>query len=926
MKHVKLFVALFAMLALGVTNAWAVETITLDSLGAKLSSTSNTELSTTVVGDYTLNYLQGKKQGNAILLAKEKGSFISNKTPIPGAIQSVTVYINNGASGKTTYHCAFSTTECTSQYVTGSTAENISGGNNHTYTCSVENASYFCVSLGNSNNGQVLKLVIEYTPASTGGDVIVKTLKSIAVKGMTTDYETGDIFRFDGTCTATYGVTKNDVPQEDETKEVTPTSVSTPDMSTAGEKEVTVTYTENEVTVTTTYTINVTENVITAGKYALALNNTFFGTTAAANVPAFPTSAKQDNITVTLNGGGTKTRTDADCIRMYKSNTLTFSVPEGYAINSIVLTAGGDWNGSISVNIGTYTDSTKTWAGSAQEVEFSFGAQNRIANATVTYAEAGGTPVEPGEPETPVEPEGPENLGAKTIAEFLALKNTTDTCVLTGVVANIANTTYGNFDLVDATGSVYVYGLLTAAGVSQQFASMDIVAGDTLTVKAIYNEHNSRPQAKNAIYVSHRKTATPIVPENLGAKTIAEFLALKNTTDTCVLTGVVANITNTTYGNFDLVDATGSVYVYGLLTAAGESQQFASMDIAAGDTLTVKAIYNEHNSNPQAKNAIYVSHSKLVLTVAVTSENGTVDGLADGGKYVRGAEATLTATPADGYKFACWTSGEDTVSTENPYTFTVTANVALVANFKEVVTETVYFVNNKGWDNVYVYAWTPVPNAEWPGVAATKEAEQICGYDVYSYTAEAGAYANVIFNNGNDHKTANLDWTAGKYYVQNGWYTREEAEALLAGPDIPSVITYVLRGVGGDWTVGIALTVNPDNENEYVLLGQDIAKGDAVKVVTLTDGVATAWCGNVDEYSVAHNFDDAGNIVLAPGKYNFYFKVNEDLIYIAAVKPGPATALEDIAVEGKAVKAIINGQLIIIKNGVQYNAQGQVIK
>ncbi len=41
---------------------------------------------------------------------------------------------------------------------------------------------------------------------------------------------------------------------------------------------------------------------------------------------------------------------------------------------------------------------------------------------------------------------------------------------------------------------------------------------------------------------------------------------------------------------------------------------------------------------------------------------------------------------------------------------------------------------------------------------------------------------------------------------------------------------------------------------------------------------------------------------------------------------GPATALENIAVEGKAVKAIINGQLIIIKNGVQYNAQGQVVK
>jgi uncharacterized repeat protein (TIGR02543 family) len=41
---------------------------------------------------------------------------------------------------------------------------------------------------------------------------------------------------------------------------------------------------------------------------------------------------------------------------------------------------------------------------------------------------------------------------------------------------------------------------------------------------------------------------------------------------------------------------------------------------------------------------------------------------------------------------------------------------------------------------------------------------------------------------------------------------------------------------------------------------------------------------------------------------------------------GPTTALDNIDVEGKAVKTIINGQLIIIKNGVQYNALGQVIK
>lgn len=38
------------------------------------------------------------------------------------------------------------------------------------------------------------------------------------------------------------------------------------------------------------------------------------------------------------------------------------------------------------------------------------------------------------------------------------------------------------------------------------------------------------------------------------------------------------------------------------------------------------------------------------------------------------------------------------------------------------------------------------------------------------------------------------------------------------------------------------------------------------------------------------------------------------------------TALEDIVVEGQAAKAMYNGQLIIIRNGVRYNAQGAVVE
>ena len=38
------------------------------------------------------------------------------------------------------------------------------------------------------------------------------------------------------------------------------------------------------------------------------------------------------------------------------------------------------------------------------------------------------------------------------------------------------------------------------------------------------------------------------------------------------------------------------------------------------------------------------------------------------------------------------------------------------------------------------------------------------------------------------------------------------------------------------------------------------------------------------------------------------------------------TALENLDTTVAPAKAIVNGQLVIIKNGVQYNAQGQVVK
>ena len=158
--------------------------------------------------------------------------------------------------------------------------------------------------------------------------------------------------------------------------------------------------------------------------------------------------------------------------------------------------------------------------------------------------------------------------------------------------------------------------------------------GDKVKVTGKLTKYNSTPEfAAGCTYAILQSSAAP---ENLGPKTIAEFLALKNVKDTCILTGVVDSIKNDQYGNLYISDATGSVYVYGVLTAAGESKKFNTLNVDVTDTLTIKAVYGEHQGTPQVPNAIFVSVVKgpgielepitvaeaLEIAAALTPEKG----------------------------------------------------------------------------------------------------------------------------------------------------------------------------------------------------------------------------------------------------------------------------------------------------------------
>ena len=227
--------------------------------------------------------------------------------------------------------------------------------------------------------------------SSGGGDVIVKTLKSIAVTGQTTSYDQFESFSFDGTCTATYSVTKNDAPQDDEYKVVTPTSVSSPDMTTTGEKEVTVSFTDGDVTKTAKYNITVNAHEVTPGKYDdILIANALWGTsytssTTSTTANALDLNGSTHDIQISLtNGTSTYMYITDEQTRAYAGYTLTFAVPTGYNITKITFTKASKWGLSAASGLNSNADE---WTGKANSVSFSFTARTDMTTVSVTYAE-----------------------------------------------------------------------------------------------------------------------------------------------------------------------------------------------------------------------------------------------------------------------------------------------------------------------------------------------------------------------------------------------------------------------------------------------------------------------------------------------------------------------------------------------------------
>ena len=174
-----------------------------------------------------------------------------------------------------------------------------------------------------------------------------------------------------------------------------------------------------------------------------------------------------------------------------------------------------------------------------------------------------------------------------------------------------------------------------------------------------------------------------------------------------------ANYTFTVTGNRTLV-ANFTLNTYTIATAANPAAGgtvSGDGEFNHGESCTVTATANTgytfsnwtENGSVVSTNASYTftvegnrnlvaNFSNITYTITVSanpSNSGTATG---GGTYNHGQSCTVIATSADGYTFTNWTENGSVVSTNANYTFTVTGDRALVANFEEQAPDT-YNIN-----------------------------------------------------------------------------------------------------------------------------------------------------------------------------------------------------------------------------------------
>ncbi len=250
------------------------------------------------------------------------------------------------------------------------------------------------------------------------------------------------------------------------------------------------------------------------------------------------------------------------------------------------------------------------------------------------------------------------------------------------------------------------------------------------------------------------------------------------------------------------VNATDGNGAWATLTRNGEIMGSATINngtanitfAAPGTTGTATLTVIGYNKITYVGTVNITSGGTQSYTVSVSAnpeEGGIVEG---GGTFNQGVSCTVTATANEGYDFINWTEGSTVVSTDAEYTFNVTANRTLVANFEEQVVETYTITatanpTNGGtvtgggtFNQGESCTLTATPATGYNFVRWTKNGTQVSTNPSYTFTVTESAAFEAHFEAQSFTITATADPTEGGTVTGGGTYNYNASCTLRATP------------------------------------------------------------------------------------------------------------------------------------------------
>ena len=306
----------------------------------------------------------------------------------------------------------------------------------------------------------------------------------------------------------------------------------------------------------------------------------------------------------------------------------------------------------------------------------------------------------------------------------VASTNASYTFNVTGNRTLVANFTLNTYSIT-ATADPTAGGTVSGANTYNHGASCTLTA----TANPGYTFVN---WTKNGTQVSTNASYTFTVTE--AGEYVAHFQQQTYTitaTANPSIGGTVSGANTYNYGQSCTVTATANTGY----TFANWTENGTVVSTNASYTFTVEANRN-----------LVANFSNITYTITVSANPSNSGSATGGGTYNHGQSCTVIATSADGYTFMNWTENGNVVSTNANYTFTVTGDRTLVANFEEQAPDT-YNINVSPNPNVggtvagggnYMEGEpctvTAIANAGYTFVEWTENGEQVSTEANYTFT------------------------------------------------------------------------------------------------------------------------------------------------------------------------------------------------